>query len=41
MITRGRPFSVEFEREPEPFRIETRKRLPEETRDVMLPEIFL
>jgi len=31
---------VEFERGSEPFRIETRKKVPEELRDIMLPSRF-
>ena len=31
---------MEFERGPDPFRIETRKKVPEEVRDVMLPSRF-
>jgi len=30
----------EFERKPDPFRIETRRKVPEEVRDVMLPTRF-
>ncbi len=36
----GEGTRAEFERKPDPFRIETRKKVPEEVRDVMLPSRF-